>query len=101
MAWIDENSPPGTVLTFDEPYLTRVTDQDIGKAGVFALQLENNNGTFEINPTVAERVAIFIINVRDNKLLDYEEYKSLNFKVVAVNIIIKFTLLFFEKLNKN
>ncbi|CAK9829893.1 Cad86C [Anthophora retusa] len=75
IATIDENPEPGTVINFGEQYSTRVKDEDIGKAGVFALKLENNNGTFEINPTVAERTADFIITVRDNTLIDYELYK--------------------------
>ena len=66
---------------FPEQYSTRVHDEDIGKAGVFALKLQNNNGTFEINPTVAERTANFILMVRDNTLIDYEMHESLSFKV--------------------
>lgn len=69
------------MITFPEQYSTKIRDEDIGKAGVFALKLRNNNGTFEINPTVAERSADFIITVRDNTLIDYEMYKSLSFKV--------------------
>lgn len=45
---IDENLETGTVINFGE-YSTKVKDEDIGKAGVFALKLENNNGTFEID----------------------------------------------------
>lgn len=70
------------MINFGEQYTTRVKDEDIGKAGVFALKLENNNGTFEINPTVAERTADFIVIVRDNTLIDYELYKTLSFKVL-------------------
>lgn len=70
---------------FPEQYSTRVRDEDIGKAGVFALKLQNNNGTFEINPTVAERTADFILMVRDNTLIDYEMYESLSFKVCIPN----------------
>ncbi|XP_047345119.1 uncharacterized protein LOC124947258 [Vespa velutina] len=83
---IDENLEPGTVISFGDQYSTKVRDEDIGKAGVFALKLENNNGTFEINPTVAERTADFIITVRDNTFIDYEIYKSLIFKIVAQEI---------------
>lgn len=82
MAWIDENSEPGTIIVFSDAYSTRVKDEDIGKAGVFALKLENNNGTFEISPTVAERNANFVITVRDNSMIDYEKFKSLRFKVI-------------------
>lgn len=81
---IDENPEPGTVINFGEQYSTRVKDEDIGKAGVFTLKLENNNNTFEINPTVAERTADFVITVRDNTLIDYELYKSLSFKVINI-----------------
>nr|XP_031834415.1 uncharacterized protein LOC116427790 [Nomia melanderi] len=86
VATIDENLEPGTVINFGEQYTTRVKDEDIGKAGVFALKLENNNGTFEINPTVAERTADFIVIVRDNTLIDYELYKTLSFKIVAQEV---------------
>lgn len=81
VAWMDENPEPGTLIIFSEPYSARVKDEDIGKAGVFALKLEENNGTFEISPAVAERTANFIISVRDNGLIDYEVHKSLRFKV--------------------
>jgi len=82
---IPENLEPGSVITFPEQYSTRVRDEDIGKAGVFALKLQNNNGTFEINPTVAEKTADFILMVRDNTLIDYEMYESLSFKVCIPN----------------
>ena len=81
MAWMDENAEPGAVIMFIEPFSTKVKDEDVGKAGVFTLKLDNNNGTFEISPTVAERTANFVITVRDNALIDYEIYKSLRFKV--------------------
>lgn len=78
---IDENSPTGATLVFPEPYITRVSDDDAGKNGVFSLTLLNNNGTFEIFPNVAERKANFIIRVRDNHMLDFEEFTSLSFQV--------------------
>lgn len=81
VARIEENSPQGTALVFPEPYLTRVSDDDAGKNGVFSLTLLGNNGTFEISPNVAERQSNFIIRVRDNHLLDYEENMSLDFQV--------------------
>ncbi|CAG9806607.1 unnamed protein product [Chironomus riparius] len=80
---IDENSPAGTTLVFPEPYITRVSDDDAGKNGVFSLTLLNNNGTFEIFPNVAERKANFIIRVRDNNMLNFEEYTSLTFQILA------------------
>ncbi|KAK9298526.1 hypothetical protein QLX08_008130 [Tetragonisca angustula] len=86
IATIDENPEPGTVINFGEQYSARVKDEDIGKAGVFALKLENNNNTFEISPTVAERAADFVVTVRDNALIDYERYKVLSFKIVAQEV---------------
>ncbi|XP_034949613.1 uncharacterized protein [Chelonus insularis] len=86
VAWMDENAEPGTSIIFEEPYITKVRDEDIGKAGVFTLKLDNNNGTFEISPSVAERNANFILTVRDNSLIDYEIYKSLRFKIVAQEV---------------
>lgn len=83
---------PGSVIIFPEQYSTKIRDEDIGKAGVFALKLRNNNGTFEINPTVAERTADFTLTVRDNTLIDYEMYKSLSFKVCISNIKIGYKI---------
>lgn len=81
MTRIEENSPTGTTLIFPEPYVTRVSDDDSGKNGVFSLTLLGNNGTFEIFPNVAERKANFIIRVRDGQLLDYEQQTSISFQV--------------------
>ena len=63
--------------------MTRVSDDDAGKNGVFSLTLLNNNGTFEISPNVAERRANFVIRVRDNQMLDYEQFQDLNFQVMT------------------
>ena len=84
VAWMDENAEPGTIVVFTDAYSTRVRDEDIGKAGVFALKLDNNNGTFEISPAVAERTANFVITVRDNALIDYEKFRSLRFRVMDI-----------------
>ncbi|VVD02648.1 unnamed protein product [Leptidea sinapis] len=77
ITYLDENAPQGTALTFSDPYIPQVNDNDAGKNGVFSLSLIGNNGTFEISPTVAERHAQFIIKVRDNTMLDYEARKSI------------------------
>lgn len=96
---IDENSPTGTTLVFPEPYITRVSDDDAGKNGVFSLTLLNNNGTFEIFPNVAERKANFIIRVRDNSMLDFEQFTSLSFQVrthlTVWNVIIYFNFIIY------
>ncbi|KAK6645399.1 hypothetical protein RUM43_001676 [Polyplax serrata] len=85
-ARIAENSPQGTPVVFGEPYSTLVRDDDSGKEGVFSLSLENNNGTFEISPTVGEQKAYFVIRVRNNELLDYEERPYVVFSVVAKEV---------------
>ncbi|BES87672.1 Hypothetical protein NTJ_00475 [Nesidiocoris tenuis] len=83
---IAENSPQGTALVFGDPYITEVKDNDMGKRGVFSLVLLNNNGTFEITPTVGERQATFIVRVRDNSRLDFEVNKELRFKIMAKEV---------------
>ncbi|XP_026732389.1 cadherin-86C [Trichoplusia ni] len=83
ITYLDENAPQGTALTFNDPYIPQVNDNDAGKNGVFSLSLVGNNGTFEITPTVAERHAQFIIKVRDNVLLDFEARKSVVFQILA------------------
>ncbi|KAG6450668.1 cadherin-86C isoform X1 [Manduca sexta] len=83
ITYLDENAPQGTALTFNDPYIPQVNDNDAGKNGVFSLSLVGNNGTFEISPTVAERHAQFIIKVRDNTMLDYEARKSVIFQILA------------------
>lgn len=82
ITYLDENAPQGTALTFTDPYVPQVNDNDAGKNGVFSLTLEGNNGTFEISPSVAERHAQFIIKVRDNTVLDFEARKSVIFQVI-------------------
>ncbi|KPI92870.1 Cadherin-86C [Papilio xuthus] len=83
VTYLDENAPQGTALTFNDPYIPQVNDNDAGKNGVFSLSLVGNNGTFEIAPTVAERHAQFIIKVRDNTMLDFEARKSVIFQILA------------------
>lgn len=81
MVHLNENSPQGTALAFNDPYVSRVYDDDTGKNGVFSLTLLNNNGTFEVTPNVAERRANFLIRVRDSAMLDYEQNDSVQFQV--------------------
>lgn len=96
VARIDENALQGTALVFSDPYVPRVSDDDTGKNGVFSLTLLGNNGTFEISPNVAERRANFLIYVRDNHLLDYEERHSVQFQVSWRRFFPRFSGLFCE-----
>lgn len=52
-----------------------------GKDSVYALTLENNNGTFEVTPAVIDRRGRFTIMVRNNRLLDFESRPSVHFEV--------------------
>jgi hypothetical protein len=52
-----------------------------GKESVYALTLENNNGTFEVMPAVIDRRSRFTIMVRNNRLLDFESRPSVHFEV--------------------
>lgn len=88
VTYLDENSPQGTALTFIDPYIPQVSDNDAGKNAVFSLSLVNNNGTFEISPTVAEKHTQFIVKVRDNLMLDYEARKSVIFQVICIVFIL-------------
>ncbi|XP_071455773.1 cadherin-86C [Hetaerina americana] len=86
VARIPEGSSLGTALQFSDPWVPRVKDDDMGRSGFFALTLEGDNGTFEVSPNIAERSANFVIQVKNNRLLDYEKYRELNFKVVATEV---------------
>lgn len=52
-----------------------------GKESVYALTLENNNGTFEVTPAVIDRRGRFTVMVRNNRLLDFESRPSVRFEV--------------------
>lgn len=77
-------------MVFSDPYVTRVYDDDTGKNGVFSLTLLDNNGTFEISPNVAEMRTVFLLHVRDNQYLDYEQRHSVQFQVRISMLFILF-----------
>lgn len=81
VARIPENAPQGTALVFGDAYVTLIRDVELGQEGVFSLSLENNNGTFEISPTIGERRTNFVIRIRNNEMLDYEERSYVTFQV--------------------
>ncbi|KAL0280631.1 UNVERIFIED_CONTAM: hypothetical protein PYX00_001863 [Menopon gallinae] len=83
VARIPENSPQGTTLVFGDAYVTLIRDTELGQEGVFSLSLENNNGTFEISPTIGKRRTNFAIRVRNNEMLDFEERTYVTFMIVA------------------
>ncbi|VVC33823.1 Hypothetical protein CINCED_3A009224 [Cinara cedri] len=83
---LNENSGQGTTLVFGDGYATQVHDDSTGKESVYALTLENNNGTFEVTPAVIDRRGRFTIMVRNNRLLDFESRPSVRFEMVATEL---------------
>ncbi|CAH1738147.1 unnamed protein product [Aphis gossypii] len=83
---LNENSDQGTTLTFTDGYVLQVNDDSTGKESVYALTLENNNGTFEVTPAVIDRRGRFTIMVRNNHLLDFESTRSVRFEVLATEL---------------
>ncbi|XP_044761456.1 cadherin-86C-like [Coccinella septempunctata] len=79
-AFLDENAPSGTFLKLPQANI-RTQPGD-----VVTLELINNNGTFDITPSVVEGQSEFQISVHDPKLLDYEERKSVICEIVAKEI---------------
>ena len=53
---------------------------DNGKLELFVVGFTD---TFEISPSVITQDAQFVISVKNNKRLDYEQIRQLNFKVLA------------------
>lgn len=74
---LDENSPTGTVLNLTFPEI--VTQP----GDVVTLELVNNNGTFDVSPSVIEGRSQFEVKVRNPTLLDYEARKSVECDLVA------------------
>lgn len=67
--YLNENSPVGTKLNLENSMITV-------KSGVVSLELLNNNGTFEITPSVTSSTTNFTIKVRDPTYLDYETRRT-------------------------
>lgn len=66
---IDENLLPGTRLN-----LSMKINGEPGE--VITLQLINNNGTFDVTPSVVEGTSNFSVIVRNSRMLDYESRSS-------------------------
>jgi len=87
------------MLTFTDPWATRVKDSDQvrknifillgeiidflqGLGSVYSLSLIGDNGTFEIIPPHAVTGSQnFTVLVKNGAMLDYENHQTLNFKV--------------------
>ncbi|KAF7274241.1 hypothetical protein GWI33_013080, partial [Rhynchophorus ferrugineus] len=79
-ALLDENSPVGTELDLTQAEITTEPGD------VVTLELQKNNGTFDISPSVVEGFSRFRITVHDNRLLDYEARHYVECFIVAKEI---------------
>merc|ERR1719341_1035637 len=79
---IEENAKEGTQLVF-EGGLDKVEDPDKGQNGVLELSLLGHSDIFEISPPIIKQGGQFIISVKNNKKLDAEKTRKLEFKIVA------------------
>ena len=52
-----------------------------GDNGKLELAVVGFTDTFEISPSIVNQDAKFVISVKNNKRLDYEQVRQLNFKV--------------------
>ncbi|XP_050299893.1 cadherin-23 isoform X2 [Anthonomus grandis grandis] len=84
---IGENAPINTPLNFIGDGIPEVYDYDQGINGTFELYIRNGQNIFEINPKRATNEAPFTIKVKNSTALDYERIKSLNFTLVAKEVV--------------
>ncbi|RZC35307.1 cadherin-23 [Asbolus verrucosus] len=84
---IAENAPANTPLTFLGSSMPEVYDHDQGINGTFQLYVKGASETFEITPTKAINEATFMIRVKNSSLIDYEKIKTINFTLVAKEIV--------------
>ena len=54
-----------------------------GENGKLELAIVGFADTFEISPSIVNQDAQFVISVKNNKRLDYEQIRQMNFKIVA------------------
>ncbi|XP_015840656.1 cadherin-23 isoform X2 [Tribolium castaneum] len=84
---IAENAPVNTPLTFLGSAMPEVYDHDQGINGTFQLYVKGASDVFEITPTKAINEATFMIRVKNSTFLDYEKIKTINFTLVAKEIV--------------
>ena len=54
-----------------------------GENGKLELAIVGFADTFEISPSIVNQDAQFVISVKNNKRLDFEQVRQMNFKIVA------------------
>ena len=56
-----------------------------GDNGKLELSIIGFSDTFEVSPSIINQEGQFVISVKNNKRLDYELLRQLNFKVIIIN----------------
>ncbi|KAI4457764.1 fat atypical cadherin-related [Holotrichia oblita] len=84
---IGENAAINTPVTFLGKSIPEVFDYDQGNNGTFNLFLRGAEDVLEIAPTKAINEATFLIRVKNSTRLDYEQIKSINFSIVAREVV--------------
>ncbi|KAF4517747.1 hypothetical protein B566_EDAN002952 [Ephemera danica] len=86
---VSEGAQTATPLVFLGPALPEVYDHDQGNNGTFELLLQGDGGVFEVTPSRGINEASFLIRVKNPDKLDYERVKTMNFTLVAREIVPK------------
>ncbi|KAL7302845.1 hypothetical protein TKK_0004077 [Trichogramma kaykai] len=87
VAEINENAPPNTPVNFLADSVPEVFDHDLGSNGTFKLFIAGDQGIFEVTPKQGINEAPFLIRVKDSAKLDFEKISTVNFTLVAKEIV--------------
>ena len=84
---ISENAQKNTPVTLLGPnMIPEVFDHDQGTNGTFKLFLEGDDNIFEVTPSMGINDATFMIRVKDQNRIDFEQTKVINFTIVAKEV---------------
>ena len=87
VAEISENAQKNTPVTFlGQNMIPEVFDHDQGTNGTFKLFLEGDANMFEVTPSMGINDATFMIRVKDQNRIDFEQTKVINFTIVAKEV---------------
>ena len=85
---ISENAEKNTPVTFlGKSMIPEVYDHDQGTNGTFKLFLEGDGNVFEVTPSMGINDATFMIRVKNQSKIDFEQTKVINFMIVAKEAI--------------
>ncbi|XP_029849055.2 cadherin-23 [Ixodes scapularis] len=87
VAEVNENAQLNVPVNFVGDSIAEVYDHDQGSNGTFQLRLEEDNGVFEVTPSIGVNEVSFMIRVKNPDHLDYERVKLVKFKIVAQEMV--------------